>query len=360
MSLIRTGLHGVFAVALLLATGASAAAQQGPPNTVGPTERMQSHSAWHLSRMVSAHVGRVLIGPELPAGSAGIGEDAPAAAMYDGSPGLFGGPDTPGPVASATAQAPAWSVWVGPNVTWSDQDDPVAGNKGHMVTTHVGLDRRLGQRGVFGIMAGFEFSDFDTATLDGRLETQGAGVGIYGGYSLTDRIVFDALALYTWLDNDYSDRARSASYDSGRLQLSANLTGYLTKGRFGIRPKLGVSYSLDNQEAYRDTLGFRSPESDTETVSATGGMQVGYTFFLDETRTIEPYIGAAAIVEDSSTDPSPAAGGDELGDFDVRLSAGFSAWLAERLSISLNADVSGLARGGYQAMTVGGQLSLRF
>lgn len=209
-------------------------------------------------------------------------------------------------------------------------------------------------------MAGVEFSDFDTATLAGRLETEGAGVGIYGGYSLTDRIVLDALALYTWTDNDYSDRARSASYDSGRLQLAANLTGYFTEGRLSIRPKLGVSYSLDNQEAYRDTLGFRSPETDTETVSASAGAQVGYTFFLDETRTIEPYLGATAIVEDSSTDPSPAAGGDELGAFDVRLAAGLTVQLAERLSLSLSTDVSGLARGGYEAYSVGGQLNLQF
>lgn len=352
--------HGVLAAALLLASATSAAAQQGPPNTTGPTERMQSHAAWQLSREVRDHVGWVLAGSRLPSSRARLGGDEPFAEMTDTGPGLSAAPAASGPVASATAQTPAWSVWVGPNVTWSDQDDPVVGNKGHMVTTHVGLDRRVGQRGVLGVMAGFEFSDFDTATLGGRMETEGAGVGIYGGYSVTDRIVFDALALYTWIDNDYSDRVRSTSYDSGRLQLSANLTGYLTEGPFSIRPTLGVSYSLDNQDAYTDTLGFRSPETDTETFSASAGAQVGYPLFLDETWTIEPYLGATLITEDSSTDPSPAGGDDELGTFDVRVAVGLTAQIAEQLSLSLATDVSGLARSDYEAYSLGGQLSLQF
>lgn len=338
---------------------APAAAQQNlnePPNTVAPTERMQSHSAWHLSRTVSGHVGRVLTGRPQAGGTAlgtGRGTD-PAAAMRET-------PAASGPVASATGEAPLWSVWVGPGVTWSDQDDQVAGNEGHMLTTHVGLDRRVLGRGVIGLIGGFETADFDTALLGGELETEGFGVGAYAGYALTDVIVLDAMALYAWVDNDYADRLRSASYDSERLQLAANITGYLGEGRLNIRPKLGIAWSMDEQEAYADTLGIRSPETEVESFSVSAGAQVGYSFALDGDGTVEPWLGAAGVFEDSSTDPSPRAGGDDdLGSFDLRLSAGVTARPVERISLSLNADVSGLARSGYEAVSVGGQVSLQF
>lgn len=364
MSLDATGFRGALAAALLLAAATPAAAQQEtqnqqtlnePPNTVGPTERMQSHSAWHLSRTVSGHVGRVLTGKPQASGTAQ--SSLPAATMRETPAGAS---DGAGPVASATGGPPLWSVWVGPNVTWSDQDDPVAGNEGHMLTTYAGLDRRVLGRGVIGLIGGFETADFDTALLGGRLETEGFGVGAYGGYAVTDVIVVDAMALYTWVDNDFADRLRSASYDSERLQLAANVTAYLREERLSFRPKLGVAWSLDEQEAYRDTLRIPSPETEVETFSVSAGAQVGYTFFLDGGRTIEPWLGAAAVFEDSSSDPSPAAGSDELEQFDVRLSAGLNAQLAERLSFTLNADVSGLARPDHDAVTVGAQLSLQF
>lgn len=353
MSFKVSSLRGAVTTAFLLAVTDIAAAQQTPPVTAAATERMQSHSAWHVARTVSGHVGRILAGP------AAVGREEPVAAMDYANPGLSTGTEGAGPVASATAETPAWSVWVGPNVTWSDQNDSVAGNEGHTLTTHVGLDRRVGTRGVVGVLAGFELSDFDTAMLGGSLESEGGGVGVYAGYGLSDTIVLDALALYTWIDNDFSDRLRSADYDSERLQLSANVTVYLTEGRLSIRPKLGVSYSQDDQEAYRDTLGIRSPETEVETLGATVGAQVGYTFFLDEGRSIEPYLGATAVLEDSSTDPS-SAGSDELGAFDLRLAAGANAQLGERVSLSLSADVSGLGRGDYHAVTLGGQLSVQF
>lgn len=253
---------------LVLAAVPTAAQQQNlnePPNTVGVTERMQSHSAWHLSRTVSGHVGRVLTGgPRAGRTARGAAQDgSPAATMRE-----------TGPMAPATGGASPWRAWIGPNATWNDQDDPVAGNEGHMLTTHAGLDRRVGVRGVLGLIGGYETSDFDTALFGGDLETAGFGVGAYGDYAVTDVIVMDALALYTWVDNDFADRLRAASYDSERLQLAANVTAYLTEGKVSIRPKLEVSYSRDEQEAYRDTLGIRSLETQVETLSATAGGQV--------------------------------------------------------------------------------------
>lgn len=330
------GLGQCLTAAVLMATPAPAAAQNlDPPETLGATERMQSHAAWHASRAVSAHVGFLL-----------TDRQARAAAS--------------GPVASATAGEPQWSAWIGPSVTWSDQDGGAAGNEGHTVTTYLGLDRRLGERGVLGILAGSEFSAYDTALLDGNLEAEGLGVGVYAGYAVTDMIVLDALALYSWIDSDFADRARSASYDSERLQLAANATAYLTEGQLSIRPKLGVAYTRDDQDAYRDTLGTASPETETETFSVSAGAQVGYTVFLDETSWIEPYLGLTALVEESSTDPDAGRSGDELDAFDLRLSAGLGGQLAEGVSLSISADVSGLARPGYEAVTLGGQLSVRF
>ena len=66
-----TSLRGAAVAALLLTMGENAAAQQNPPATAAATERMQSHSAWHVARAVSGHVGRLLAGPALAGGARG-------------------------------------------------------------------------------------------------------------------------------------------------------------------------------------------------------------------------------------------------------------------------------------------------
>lgn len=96
------------------------------------------------------------------------------------------------------------------------------------------------------------------------------------------------MALYSGFNNDYVDGHRSANYDSRCLQFAANRTAYLSEGRVKILHKLGVAYSLDEQDAYRGTHGIRSPETDVEIFTASAGAEIGYTFLMDGISATDP------------------------------------------------------------------------
>lgn len=359
---------------LALASGLPASAQGpvpgGPPNfppdTSGALQQMQGASAWHTVWGVSNHVGDVLLGaPVPPAGPAPLPfrgeEQSPASAVNGAWLAFDEGEKTPGLPQAAAASTPQWSIWIDSSLTWSERDDIFVGNEGELFTASFGLDRRIGERGVVGVIANVEDADFDTTFTNGRLETSGGGLGVYGGYAITDRIVLDAVALWKSLESDFRDPFRTASFDTDRLQVAANITGYFYRGPVSIRPKIGIAHTRDDQESYFDTLGLFTPSRTVERTTFSAGGELGYTIWLDDTRSLEPYVGAAALVENFSTDPTPVpAPRDELDAFDLRLTAGLKARLAERFVATLKADVTGIARDDFREVTAGGQVSLQF
>jgi outer membrane autotransporter protein len=356
----------VVLVAMLVGLSAPAVAQVivAPPPPVDPTEstfsverpyltqQLQGQSSNNISSAVSGHVGDLLIG--LGSGPPPAPPPAYAAEARDSR-----AKDNPLAAFAAVTATPKWSVWTDFNAVWSERTDPIAGNKGRLYAGNVAIDRRVGDRGVIGILGSFEHADFDTTFSNGTLKHRAAGGGVYAGYAVTDVWVVDGLARWQKLNADVTGGG-SASYDTLRMQLAANITGYLTYGVFSVRPTAGISYTQDDQDSYTDTTGLFAPSQRVTTTTGSAGLQVGRVFALDGARSVEPWVGATALWESFSSNPPPTISGSGLDPFDVTVSAGLTAKLSDRIQFTVKSQFGGLARANYDTFLAGGYLSVQF
>jgi|GEM_PF-2717249 len=256
-----------------------------------------------------------------------------------------------------------YSVWSDVGVTYSNRTSAVAGFRGAQTAISGGVDTQIGGTGVLGVFGSMENSLYDTTQAAGAGQTRsnGAGFGAYAGNFFFDSIFANATVHYQHLQNSFTLPATSATYDTRALNASVSATGYYQFDYFRLSPSGTVSVGREWQDGYTETSGAVSPARVTDTVSLGGGLEAGYTFFIDDTRTIEPWVSAGfdwQALENAT--PAPAPDLDPVNDFDVRLGAGLNAGISEGISLGVRGEVSGLTTPRYLVVSVGGQLSGRF
>lgn len=289
-------------------------------------------------------------GQGLPYAGNGIAD--PAA---DAFAALDGASAVTGDFASTNEAALLWNIWVDTAVAYADRNHPAAGYEGLLATVSLGLDRKIGDRSVLGVLLNFEDSDFDTTAGPGTFDSTGYGIGIYGGTALSDHWVADAMVIWKHFDNDLTGPVGPDSFDSERWQAASNLTGYWYRDAWRFSPAFGVAWSHEDQDA--STF---NPAQTLTTGMASAGLEIGYTTVLDDMRSLEPWASLTGewTFHDSGTS---AFGADpDLNEVDLRLAGGLNAMLAGNLSLSLHADVAGLVRSNFLIATFGGQAALQF
>ncbi len=314
----------------------------------------QVQSTLRLSRTVSSIVGTRLAPDGTPAGSAS--QYAPSAQTDDPAAQALAGDSV-----SLATNDPAmnWNAWFDSSFVYSDRSHPVSGYDGPMFVASLGVDRAIGDASVIGILVNTEHVDFDTRFGPGTLKSHGYGVGVYAGSAITKNIVADAMLIWSQADNDVTEFGASGSFDSQRLQAAANLTGYWFRDAWRYSPTVGLAWSRDDQDSYFN--GFvTTPSRTLDSAVAIAGIQVGHTRFLDDVRTIEPWIGVNAEWEFYTSGLSGGVGGAKLDPFDIRLLGGLNAQMSQSVSASIKADIAGIARSDYFAGTFGGQVAVRF
>jgi len=267
---------------------------------------------------------------------------------------LHGASAASGDFASANQDALLWNVWSDATVAFADRNIPIAGYDGALVTVSLGLDRKVGDRSVLGVLLNFESSDFDTAG-PGTYDNTGYGIGVYGGTALSDHWVADAMVVWKQFDNDLTQPFVSSSFDSERWQAAANLTGYWYRDAWRTSPVVGIAWSHEDQDA-----SILNPAQTFTTTLVSAGLEIGYTRVLDEMRSLEPWASLTAewTIHDSGATvfgPDP-----DLDEIDLRLAGGLNAMLAENFSLSLRADIAGLVRNNFLITTIGAQAALQF
>lgn len=310
-------------------------------------------STLQKSRAVSHVVGnRLAPSPGGPAGGAPL-QYAPSAESDDPAALAIAGES-----ASLATNDPEmnWNAWIDAAYLYADRTHPSISFDGPLFTVSLGTDRAIGDSSLIGVLINGEYSDYDTGFgVNGNLTSRGIGIGIYGGSAITENIVADAMLIWSTIDNDLVEFGTSYNYDSSRVQAAANLTGYWYFDAWRLSPTVGIAYTYEDQDSY----GF-SPSRVLESGIAIAGIQVGHTTFLDDVRTVEPWVGVNAEWEFKSDGVTSFTTDPSLDPFDVRILGGLNAQLSQTTSATLRADVAGLARSGYSTATIEGQLAVRF
>jgi hypothetical protein len=249
------------------------------------------------------------------------------------------------PAADAVAAAPVnkWNMWIDGKRSWIDPGDIPAPTDGDLTNLSLGLDYKLTDRILLGLLGSYEHTDLDTTGLvDSATKTDGYGAGLYLGITMTDNIVFSGMVTATNLDTDSLFFGADADIDSDRIQASAGLTGYWYFGTTRLSPSITLAWSKEWQNEFTDSLGFFSPDQTLQNTVLTVGNQLGHTFAAGGT-SIEPWVGVQfdwTFVNEVKTEGFPEY---SFGDsYDLRVQTGVIWNLATNAQLSLTGEISGL------------------
>src|SRR5437868_2930747 len=131
-------------------------------------------------------------------------------------------------VVVAQAVQRKWNSWIDGKYSWIEGKSDLDGSKGPLINAMAGIDYRVSDRVVLGLIGTYEESRLETGgILPIKQKTQGFGGGAYTGITVTPNIVFSGIALYSAIDTevDYSGFG-AGDTDSDRAQLSGAFTGY--------------------------------------------------------------------------------------------------------------------------------------
>jgi hypothetical protein len=304
-----------------------------------------THTLIYQSNVIRDIVGRRLITPPfaMNVSPAGLYYDSEAAARHvisgDGSIRII--PTADVPVEAEPVRN--WNSWVDGKLSWIDPGDVISPTDGRMANFSGGVDYKLSDRVLIGLLVSYEQSDLDTTGfVSSTVDSNGLGGGAYIGITLSDNIVFSGMVTGTQLDTDSNFLGGIADIDSDRIQASGGLTGYWYYGQTRFSPSVTLAWSKEWQDDFVDSLGFFSPDQSTSTAVMTFGGQLGHTFSYDG-GSVEPWVGAQfdwTFVNEVSTD---GFGSYDLGDtYDLRVQTGMIWYLAPNAQLSLTGEISGL------------------
>ncbi|MCP4128333.1 MAG: autotransporter outer membrane beta-barrel domain-containing protein, partial [Gammaproteobacteria bacterium] len=173
--------------------------------------------------------------------------------------------------------ASPWNVWV--KGSWSVYEaHDSASFDGHMVDVVGGVDYRLADDLIVGVLGGYGMADFDTLTAGtaGSFDADGFHAGVYLGKRLAPNLLLDALVAYTGSDYDNTSGTTTGSFNAHRVTIAAHLKGNIDWGMVTLQPTIGLMYASEKQDAYTDSAAVAHS---ARTVTA-GRLSIGPKFIF--------------------------------------------------------------------------------
>ncbi|OLF71036.1 hypothetical protein AWH62_13300 [Maricaulis sp. W15] len=261
-------------------------------------------------------------------------------------------------------------VWLSARYSSLSDDRTGEGTDSAFGVLQLGADWSVGDGTLVGVLVQRDWMDEQTDDIAERAGgIRGARVGgtgwLAGPYvvhQLTDGVWFDAMALYGQSSNTvdplglYEDE-----FETSRYLLRMNLSGEWQSGAWRIRPSASLAHFEETQDAYVDSLAIDIPSQTIAIGRLEAGPEFAYRFAQADGGWWEPSLGLTGV-----WDYNPAEllneNGLLVGTGDVRLDArlGLQGQLAPGASIALEADVSGLGDGDFEARSARIELRLSF
>jgi hypothetical protein len=252
------------------------------------------------------------------------------------------------------------AAWINGGYSTFDEDHSSIDSDGETYTVAVGADWLFTDRILAGVAVSGETSDTTLTFNNGTLDTDGWTVSPYIVTILgkNRNILVDAVVGYGQSESDgtRSNGAITSNYDSDRWFAAANVSYIARLGNFGVTPKVGVLWFDSTTDAFTESNGSVSDESDTQLGRLNVGGRVTYYKF----RTIAPYVSLTGEWDFEDEDYENFAGGlrPATDDFGATLGLGTAIRLSDRWTGSVDGTTA-LARDDYLSYTLSGRPARR-
>lgn len=256
----------------------------------------------------------------------------------------------------------SWNYWI--KGSWSiyeAQDN--SSYDGYIADVVGGVDYRLAEDLIVGVLGGYGKSDFDSnlSGTVGSFSSDGVHAGVYLGKRLAPDLLFDALVAYTGAEYDNNAGTTTSSFSANRVTIAAHLKGNIDLAMATLQPIIGFTYASEAQDGYTDSAAVAHG---AQTVTA-GSLSIGPKFIFHPISTelgmSEFWFAAKGEYDFSNQSTSTTS---SLPSFDkiasARLQAGISTQNEKGVSLALQGDVSGLGSGEFIGYGATARLSVPF
>ena len=237
-----------------------------------------------------------------------------------------------------------------------------AGSSGDFAIAHLGADYLLSPDLLVGGV--LQYDRLTDSNEDSRAKGIGWMVGPYVTARLQENLYLDARVIGGKSDNEVTPVGTyTDSFTSTRYLADVSLSGEFTQGRWIIRPNAGLSWLIDRQSAYTNTLGNTIPSQTVSQGQLKFGPTISMQFLRSNGWLCEPTVTLDAIYSHAN-----AIGGRGLIGTDIGLEDGWRARVAPGIRmtspdgtrLSLTGNYDGIGQSDYEAWGLEMHFDMRF
>lgn len=223
----------------------------------------------------------------------------------------------------------------------------------------IGLDYRVTNSLLLGILGGYERGELSFHTPNGAFDGSGFTVGAYVGLQLADTLVADAFLTHTWLTYDNLVGTVLGSIDAQRTMVSFNLTGrYAVTDNLVIEPNVRAFYAHERQDGYRLSDATLVPSNRIDAGQLSVGPTMRYRFTGTDDDQWSVFVSTHLEYDLSSENQTNTLLHDLDDVLSARVGFGLDAAFSSGWSISLAGDIGGIGADGYSSYSGSGQLNI--
>jgi hypothetical protein len=236
-----------------------------------------------------------------------------------------------------------WLAWIDFRSTSSVKHgtDDIHGPQTNAIA---GLTRRVTPDILVGMLGGYEYFNYSSDALSGRLTGSGWTVGTYVGAKLGMGLRFDAAIGYSDIAYDGTAGTASGTFTGTRWLTSGGLTGTYGWNGLTFEPSARLYGLWESEKAYTDSLGTLQADRKFSTGRASGGSKVIFASISVPYATVTPYVGLYGDYYFLSDDASAAALGSTalLHGWSARATTGVTMNFDHGMQLGVGGEVGGL------------------
>jgi hypothetical protein len=203
---------------------------------------------------------------------------------------------------------PKWLAWTDLRGTELNTN-PATGNiTGRQVNALTGFTYRFAPTFLVGAFGGYEYFNYSSESLTGRLQGDGWTVGAYFGWRFLPGLRFEAGFAQSGVNFYGVAGTAVGSFPGTRSLATAGLTGnYKITSGFEMEPSANFYALWEREGSYTDSLGTAQGERTFSTGRASVGAKFTYRWPISDRVTIAPYGGFYVDYYFEKDDASAAA-----------------------------------------------------
>jgi hypothetical protein len=216
---------------------------------------------------------------------------------------------------------------------------------GTQVNGLTGLTYRFTPDVLVGALAGYEFFDYSSESLDGRLQGQGWTAGGYFGWRFLPGVRFEGGLTRSGIDFNGVAGTASGIFGGGRTLATAAIVGtYNVTKTIEIDPSVRVYDLWEQEKAYIDSLGTAQAERTFSTGRASTGVKAIFSWQATDNVTLLPYVGLYAdyYFSNDSAVSSPQPSTPLLAGLSARLASGLTMKTVYGAQFTLGGELGGI------------------